>query len=52
MRISVYKDMDHTYDNLIKRPVTRIILFINNTSLKMQKKVENSTHRSQLVAAK
>ena len=55
-RITVYVDADHAHDQLTRRSVTGIILFINNTPVrwisKRQKTVETSTYGSELVAAR
>ena len=55
VRITVFVDADHAHDQLTRRSVTGIILFINNTLVKWmskwQKTVETSTYGSELVAA-
>ena len=53
---TIFKDLDHAYDLLIKRSVTDILLLIDNTPVKWiskrQKTVESSTYGSELVAGK
>ena len=55
-RITVYVDADHAHDQLTRRSVTGIILFVNNTPVKWvskrQKTVKTSTYGSELVAAR
>ncbi len=55
VRITVFVDADHAHDQLTRRSVTGIILFLNNTPIKWlskkQKTVETSTYGSELVAA-
>ena len=55
-RITVYVDADHAHDQVTRRSVTGIIVFINNTPVrwisKRQKTVESSTYGSELVAAR
>jgi hypothetical protein len=55
-RITVYKDADHAHDQMTRRSVTGIILFVNNTPIrwlsKRQKTVETSTYGSELVASR
>ena len=55
-RITCYVDADHAHDQLTRRSVTGILLFINNTPMrwfsKRQKTVETSTYGSELVAAR
>ena len=55
-RITVYVDADHAHDQLTRRSVTGVLLFINNTPVKWvskrQKTVETSTYGSELVAAR
>lgn len=49
-------DEDHVYDKAIRRSVTGIIIFLNNTPIhwvsKRQKTVETSTYGSVIVAAR
>ncbi len=56
VRITAYVDADHAHDQLTRRSVTGIILFVNNTPVKWmskkQKTVETSTYGSELVAAR
>ena len=55
-KITCFVDADHALDQLTRRSVTKILLFINNSPnreiSKHQKAVETSNHGSQLVAAK
>ena len=55
-KITCYVDADHAHDQLTRRSVTGILLFVNNTPLrwvsKRQKTVETSTYGSELVAAR
>ena len=55
-RITVYVDADHAHDQVTRRSVTGIILFVNGTPVKWiskrQKTVETSTYGSELVAAR
>ncbi len=55
-RITCYVDADHAHDQLTRRSVTGILLFINNMPIrwvsKRQKTVETSTYGSELVAAR
>ena len=56
VRITVYVDADHAHDLVTRRSVTGIVLFLNNTPVRMiskrQKTVETSTYGSELVAAR
>ena len=56
IRITVYKDADHAHDQVTRRSVTGVLLFLNNTPVKAisqrQKTVETSTYGSELVAAR
>ena len=55
VRLMVFVDADHAHDQVTRRPITGIILFLNNTPIrwvcKRQKTVESSTYGSELVAA-
>ena len=55
-RITVYVDADHAHDQVTRRSVTGILLFINNTLVraytKRQRTVETSTYGSELVASR
>jgi hypothetical protein len=55
-RMTVYVDADHTYDLVTRRSITGILVMLNNTTIrwisKLQKTVETSTHRSELVASR
>ena len=55
VRITVFVDADHAHDQVTRRSVTGIVLFLNNTPVrvicKRQKTVETSTYGSELVAA-
>ena len=52
--ITIYVDADHAHDQLTRRSVTGILLFINNTPIKWYSKrqntVETSTYGDELVA--
>ena len=56
VRITVYVDADHAHDQVTRRSVTGILIFLNNTLIKSiskrQKTVETSTYGSELVAAR
>jgi len=56
IRLTIYVDADHAHDQLTRRSVTGIIVFLNNTPIrwysKRQKTVESSTYGSELVAAR
>ena len=56
VKITVYVDADHAHDQVTRRSVTGIILFLNNMPVraisKRQKTVETSTYGSELVAAR
>ena len=56
VKITVYVDADHAHDQVTRRSVTGIILFLNNMPVcaisKCQKTVETSTYGSELVAAR
>jgi len=56
IRITVYVDADHAHDQVTRRSVTGIIVFMNNTPVrwfcKKQNTVETSTYGSELVAAR
>ena len=55
-RLTVYVDADHAHDQVTRRSVTGILVFLNNTPIrwisKRQKTVESSTYGSELVAAR
>jgi len=55
-KITVYVDADHAHDQVTRRSVTGILLFINNTLVraytKRQRTVETSTYGSELVASR
>jgi hypothetical protein len=55
-QITIYVDADHAHDQVTRRSVTGIILFVNGTSVgwisKRQNTVETSTYGSELVAAR
>ena len=55
-KITVYVDADHAHDQVTRRSVTGILLFINNTLIraytKRQRTVETSTYGSELVASR
>ena len=55
VRLTVYADADYTHDQVIRRPITGIMAFMNNTLIrwisKRQKTVELSIYGSELVAA-
>ena len=52
----MYVDADHAHDQVTRRSVTGVVLFINNTPVKWiskrQKTVETSTYGSEMVAAR
>ena len=54
-RITAYVGADHAHDQVTRRSVTGILVFLNNTPIrwisKRQKTVESSTYGSELVAA-
>ena len=54
--ITCYVDADHVHDQVTRRSVTDILLFVNNTPIhwisKRQKTVETSTYGLELVAAR
>jgi hypothetical protein len=54
VKITAYVDADHAHDQVTRRSVTGIILFINNTPIKWYSKrqntVETSTYGAELVA--
>ena len=56
IRMTIYVDADHAHDQVTRRSVTGILLYINNTPIrwvsKRQKTVETSTYSSELVAAR
>ena len=56
VKITVYVDANHAHDQVNRRLVTGIILFLNNMPVrairKRQKTVETSTYGSELVAAR
>ena len=56
VRITAYVDADHAHDQVTRRSVTGILIFLNNTLIKSiskrQKTVETSTYGSELVAAR
>jgi hypothetical protein len=56
VQISVYVDADHAHDQVTRRSVTGVILFINQTPVrwisKRQSTVETSTYGSEMVAAR
>ncbi len=56
VRITVYVDASHAHDQVTRRSVTGILIFLNNTPIrwisKKQKTVETSTYGSELVAAR
>ena len=56
MTITAFVDADHAHDQVTRRSVTGIIVFLNNTPIKWmskrQKTVETSTYGSELVAAR
>jgi hypothetical protein len=53
-KITTYVDADHAHDQVTRRSVTGILLFINNTPIrwysKRQNTVETSTYGAELVA--
>jgi hypothetical protein len=55
VRMTVYVDADHAHDLVTRRPITGILVILNNTPIrwisKRQKKVEKSTYGSELVAS-
>ena len=55
-RLTVYVDADHAHDQVTRRSITGIIVFLNNTPIswysERQKTVESSTYGSELVAAR
>ena len=55
-KITVYVDADHAHDQVTRRSVTGILVFINNTLVraytKRQRTVETSTYGSELVASR
>ena len=55
-RLTVYVDADHAHDQVTRRSITGIIVFLNNTPIrwysKRQKTVESSTYGLELVAAR
>ncbi len=55
-RLTIFVDADHAHDQVTRRSVTGIIVFLNNTPIrwisKRQKTVESSTYGSELVAAR
>ena len=55
-RLTVYVDADHAHDQVTRRSVTGILVFLNKTPIrwisKRQKTVESSTYGSELVAAR
>ena len=55
-RIKVYVDANHAHDQVTRRSVTGIIVFVNNTPVrwisKRQKTVKSSTYGPELVAAR
>ena len=55
-RITCYVDADHAHDQVNRRSVTGILLFVNNMPVrwysKRQKTVETSTYGSEMVAAR
>ena len=54
VNITVYVDADHAHDQVTRRSVTGILLFVNNTPVKWHSKrqntVETSTYGAELVA--
>ena len=54
VKLTAYTDADHAHDQLTRRSVTGILLFINNTPIKWYSKrqntVETSTYGAELVA--
>lgn len=55
-RITVYVDADHAHDQVTRRSVSGILVFVNNTLVraytKRQRTVETSTYGSELVASR
>lgn len=55
VRMTIYVDANHTYDQATRRSVAGILIFLNNTPIcwvsKRQKTVETSTYGSEMVAA-
>jgi hypothetical protein len=56
IQVSIFVDADFAHCQVTRRSVTRILVFINGTPVKwyskMQKTVETSTYRSEMVAAR
>lgn len=56
VRVTAYVDADHAHDQVTRRSVTGILVFLNNTPIrwysKRQSTVETSTYGSELVAAR
>ena len=56
VRLMSYIDADHAHNQVTRRSITGIIMFLNNTPIrwysKRQKTVELSTYGSELVAAR
>ena len=56
VRMTVYVDADHAYDQATRRSVTGILILLNNTPIcwvsKRQKTVKTSTYGSEMVAAR
>lgn len=56
VKMTVYVDADHAYDQVTRRYVTEILILLNNTPIrwvsKRQKTVETSTYGSEMVAAR
>ena len=54
VQITTYVDADHAHDQVTRRSVTGILLFVNNTPTKWYSKrqntVETSTYGAELVA--
>jgi len=54
VQVTIYVDADHAHDQLTRRSVTGILLFVNNTPIKWYSKrqntVETSTYGAELVA--
>jgi len=54
VQITIYVGADHAHDQITRRSVTGILLFVNNTPIKWyskrQKMVETSIHGVELVA--
>ena len=55
-RLTVFVDADHAHDQVTRRSVAGIVVFLNNTPIcwvsKRQKTVETSTYGSELIAAR